>query len=378
MDGDRGALFIDASNDHQIARYAATGHVHALQYIGGKKLLVSMGSKAYGFSTDRVEDGVLSSPIDFGATIMARSLAPVSADMRIVMPTGIYNAISGAHELTVPFIENELIHATMSGDESIVMTANASELVAYRTKDGSVVRQIALPHPSKLAYLQVMGVVLTHDGRTAIFATSDGNIFTVDLTSDGGPVHLGKAKGVRQLHIDPSSKRLLVSSGRPDSLWDLESGEKLLDLPFLSVEARLSPDGRYIVRRQTAGLEVRDARDGSLVHELPSFDSAMTSMSITRDLILTTSLPGEVHIWRLDSGAIVYRQGHGHDVRVGALSDDGSEYAIASRDHVFVYPIPRSDDSTEMLVNRLRSVFDSRVFRLRYVLDKPTAPASAR
>ena len=140
----------------------------------------------------------------------------------------------------------------------------------------------------------------------------------------------------------------------------------------------LTPGGRYIVRREDLFVEIRDGRTGKIEHKLPEFTSPIAATSIAGNLLLTATVGGQIDLWRLDTGSIVYRQRHGHRIKGAALAADQSEYSITNGNWLYIYPVPRFTANPGLLVDRLRQTFDADTFRQRYIVrpEHQRAPES--
>lgn len=215
-------------------------------------------------------------------------------------------------------------------------------------ESGREIRRIDLQY-------DVWDVVFTHDGSSALVTLFDGEIIQYDLSSGEEMQRLGGESEddghrsrsiVDAIAISPDGRTVLTGSQSADDrnlfLWDLESGEQLIDFEMEpSVFAvDISPDGRTGLSGGDDNIMVLwDLQSGEALSDFEGHDSIVWDVAFAPDgkTALSASWDGTLILWDLASGEIIHRLlGHQDIVRGVAFHPDGRTAISGSRDGTLI------------------------------------------
>jgi len=154
-------------------------------------------------------------------------------------------------------------------------------------------------------------VALSRDGKTLV---TDGNGIQVWDVETGKLRRRIERKGdfIRQLVLDRSAKRLLLSANREDdSVFDLATGAKLATLTDTQW-GQFSEDGSVVVGGNWKQLNIWDAASWKIVKTLPNGPDYVTRMAVSPDrTLIVVGGPKVARLVRADTGDTVARLGDG-------------------------------------------------------------------
>ena len=137
----------------------------------------------------------------------------------------------------------------------------------------------------------VFNLAISPDGRTLAAGTTAGVVQVLDVSTLGLRFELKAGSDVISgLDFSPDGRRLVVSGDKIPTVWDVQTGRKLLDLQRQAVmkfttRAQFSPDGKRIVVGSAENRALLyDADTGELLHVLPG-----ASYEEMRDRLLAKS-----------------------------------------------------------------------------------------
>ncbi len=184
-------------------------------------------------------------------------------------------------------------------------------------------------------------LIYTNDGRLAVLVTTGGSTIKVlDARENSEIVSMQGHRGpVLFATFSPDGTKVIsTSSDNTVRVWDVASGDEMLQLPMESMATRAvySPNGLFIL---TANIDdtarIWNVQTGELTEELVGHSASLTSASYSSDsrLIVTSSEDDTARIWNAESGSLVVELiGHESDVNSASFSFDGMFVVTASDD----------------------------------------------
>ena len=240
----------------------------------------------------------------------------------------VWDAESGRELLSIPW---RVYQARFSLDGKRLVTTGSEK----------VARLWDLEHRSELFQLKghsspVETVIFSPDGGRLATGAQDG---TVKLWSAGtGREVLRESSWTWGLSVSPDGRRIVASPGPEFSVWDAESGRRLVTVdPRVGATFRsaYSPDDQRVVTVGSALGRVWDTNNGRLLLNLEGHTRAVWSVAYAPSgkWIATGSLDGTARIWDAGTGRQIHRLDHGSNtVWSVAFSPDSGRLATAG-DH---------------------------------------------
>jgi WD40 repeat protein len=195
-------------------------------------------------------------------------------------------------------------------------------------------------------------VIYTLDGASALVTFTNGEVIQYDLSTGDEIQRLGgeneddghrSSDFVDAIALSPDGRTVLTGSqdgfGRNLFLWDLESGEQLMEFDTVNVTSvDFSPDGKTAL---SAGSELIlwDLESGEALRKFEGHDDDTWDVAFSPDgkTALSASWDDTLILWDLESGEIIHRLlGHLDDVRAVAFHPDGRTAISGSRDSTVI------------------------------------------
>jgi WD40 repeat protein len=204
-----------------------------------------------------------------------------------------------------------------------------------------------------------LGVAFSPDGSMVATTGSDGSVRIFDARSGEVLKSLssrmagfyGRTEGPRLHAVEwsPDGSRLLAVGRRVTSVWDIDSGRLLHELPAGAVHtgfrAAWSPDGAYLLLGGSTGVGIWAAESGEKVGEVPSGEVRSVALSPDGARLAIAASDGTARVWnwRTSEELLVFR----HKVEAFwahqlAFSPDGGQHAVQRATgvvHVFALDI---------------------------------------
>jgi len=232
---------------------------------------------------------------------------------------------------------------------AISIHQNEQVLRLWDLESGREIRRIDLPGGG-------WDVVFTLDGSSALVTLYGGEIIQYDLSSGEEMQRLGGESEddghtslsiVDAIAISPDGRTVLTGSQAEEDrnlfLWDLESGEQLIDFEMEpSVFAvDISPDGQTALSGHVDPniMILWDLQSGEALQEFEGHESIIWDVTYSPDgkTALSASWDGTLILWDLASGEIIHRLlGHQDIVRGVAFHPDGRTAISGSRDSTLI------------------------------------------
>jgi WD40 repeat protein len=207
--------------------------------------------------------------------------------------------------------------------------------------------QVRLAPYAQIGRGAVGAIEWLEEGRTLAVGTSLG-VRLIDMESGQEKTFIQTDRAVWRMKASPDGRTLaitLLGGGdtiTPPSLWDLQTGELLAELPTdLSVETGLdsiamggmafSPDGEMLGTLDMEAMRVWAARTGQLLHKFPRTGGVLAfspdgAELLTNDgvALVVWDLATETELQRFPTGA--------GEIQFLSLSPDGRTVAVLGRD----------------------------------------------
>ena len=273
----------------------ATNYVSLWEVYSGKLIRKLDGHRNW------VEDAVFSPD---GTKIMTISLDSTAR---------VYNTATGDLIYTLVGHEDRVVSASFSADGRRIMTASNSIVRLWDVASGSLVKRLS-------AGCKLINHAIIHpDCQRIIISGASPYVRVYDL-STGKEIALfsGHSSWINSMSISPNGSKLLTSDGATIRIWDLNTGELLVNFEcriFCSFydwshtsKATFSPDGEIILTASDENsAHLWDASTGRLINTLNGhLDELMgAAFSSNGDRILTYSRDNTARVWSAESGVLL-------------------------------------------------------------------------
>lgn len=226
---------------------------------------------------------------------------------------------------------------TLSPDGMLLAASfNTNTILVWRLSDGLIVQRL---HDQDHTGL-IRSVAFSPDTRHLVSGSTDRTAIVWNIGSGRVLLRLeGHRNRVCAVTYSPDGSR--IASGSDDrsvKIWDVSRGECLhsLDLGKEVAKVIFSPDGvRLTVKLKNTGA-ICDVHTGTRIATLRYEGGANMLLSVSHqgDRVITGTNNGKVRIWSAVTGEkLLELNEHERAISSVAISPDGSEVAIASRDH---------------------------------------------
>ena len=161
---------------------------------------------------------------------------------------------------------------------------------------------------------RVLGVDISHDGRSLLAVVDDGNNYVLDLAHDGALVYkLPSAGGIVNAGaFSPDGTKVATLGGAKLQVWDMATGKERWSAPTtFGGLARLtfSSDSRELATVQATGVSLFDASGGSVIGQVPKADNVVMAPDGETAYIVMNKVGG---LWDLDRHPSTGPQRSGH------------------------------------------------------------------
>ncbi|MFQ5407425.1 MAG: BTAD domain-containing putative transcriptional regulator [Anaerolineales bacterium] len=238
-----------------------------------------------------------------------------------------------------------------SGADTSSVADYDPDLILWDVASGGVVHEFALPQESVAVRTDAFSIAMGANGRRALTASSDSNLFEWDLASgELLRTFSGHADNATAVALG-SDGRHILSGGLDGSViqWDAASGEMLARHKVHALEVlqiAVAPNSRTALSGSGDGtLVVWDLIDAAEVRHIPLDAGAVTDVILAPDgehffsaaSNIVPSMDGSdgttIQEWDLVSGALVRKfEGHAGGVISIAISPDGQKLLSGSMD----------------------------------------------
>lgn len=186
----------------------------------------------------------------------------------------------------------------------------------------------------------VTSVAFSADGTSIRTQSADGTTRIWDTRFEQDLAPLGSHPGGALTASFGGGGRLVVSAGSDGTarVWSVRDRRLLHELrPGGRVtDARLSPDGRFVLTAGSTGAALWDARRGARLRTLPvSGAVSVARFSLDGKTIVTGGSNGDVQLWRTAGGDVINTEEQAGPVTDAAFS--GNTVATAGRDGATVW-----------------------------------------
>ena len=215
---------------------------------------------------------------------------------------------------------------TVYGGSSMVQVSSVA-----MDRQGNLLAVGSTPNRVDLWDVQNKKLLRSFPGGTMVALSSDGNT----LISDGNGIQVWDAQTgnlrrriertggfIRQLVLDASAKRLLLSAnGEDDAVFDLATGTRLATLTNTQW-GQFSQDGLTVIGGNSKQLIVWDASTWKVVKTLPNGPDYVTRMAVSPDqTLIVVGGPKAARLLRADNGETIARLGDGYTNFASFTSD---------------------------------------------------------
>lgn len=183
----------------------------------------------------------------------------------------------------------------------------------------------------------VLTTVFSPNGK--LLATTGGNKFVKiwDVSTGEELQTLGYTDPVISVAFSPDGQRLAASSTSEMIIWDLITGDKLLNIKDAVHSVAFSPDGKQLAAGNINGLiDILDAETGSQLLLLSGHSNIAMAVKFSPDgtQIASASLDGTAKIWDAETGQeLITLAGHVVGVTSVDFSPDGKSVATSGGDN---------------------------------------------
>jgi len=195
----------------------------------------------------------------------------------------------------------------------------------------------------------VFSVAFSPDGNRVATAAYDKTARIWDVASGRELKRLEHEEGTSCAVFTPDGARLIVSGTARIRVWDIESGNQIMDFGDQASKLAISPNGEYIAScGMTEDTCVYDAETGKKLWKLTGKQGSHLGLAFSPDSrwIATGGTDRTVRIWDVESGKEVrIFRGHGDYVWAVAFGHDGTRLASGGRDRAV--RVWRADEDTE-------------------------------
>jgi WD40 repeat protein/transcriptional regulator with XRE-family HTH domain len=200
-------------------------------------------------------------------------------------------------------------------------------------------------------YDQVFTVAFSPDGNRLVTSSNDSTAKVWDVTTGEDLLTVreetaeeGDTVLVWWATFSPDASQIATAvtsdfEGGWTSIWDVESGQKMLTLPALGPTMRsvaFGPDGSHIVTAEDdRTAKIWDARSGKLLITLYGHTAQVTDAKYSPDgtRIATVSLDRQIKVWDAVTGQELFTlAGHSDGIWSVSFSADGEHIVTASND----------------------------------------------
>jgi WD40 repeat protein len=288
-------------------------------------------------------------------TPASASITTSTAQVGVLSPANAAQVVQLSH-----FGDGTVDQVSWSPDGRSVITAGSLGVYRYSHQlPGNTLAEEARLEPHAWTYSAVM----TKDGRSLAAGVADGHVRVWDVNSGEKLVDL-PGDGQPTLSSDGNMLAYIDEDGNLQ-LWDIPAGKSRITLDSQSRKYAwpiFSPDGRYLAAiaprhsflKYADSARVWDIQTGAIVNSLGGPDNDITDLAFSPDgQFLTGAAGGSAWVWALRAGADpieipfypVQVKGnlniYDHTVTAAALSSDGRSVAIGtSEKSLLIYEVP--------------------------------------
>jgi WD40 repeat protein len=257
----------------------------------------------------------------------------------------------------------ELANATVSPDGKTLAGVVKDHAIVLRDIDTGRVIAYLRGHEK-----QAHSFNFTADGKRLVTASNEKTVRVWDTaTGEALRVIHVHAKGVANMRISPDGRRVATGdqSRTNGSLWDLDTGNKIADLPghdcgMHGIDFNQKGD-RFVSTQRFPSNDLRlwNAETGQLIAVMGRHSNRLTGIAFNSagTRIASSSMDQTVMLWDGATGqALATLKGHNGQVHCVAFSPNGKRLISASQDHTIRLWDGDSGESLAVLTGHTASV----------------------